>query len=83
MKKPDMKKTLAALNKTLAGLQPKQQAAMRKHLAALANQLDAALAGAFSVGIIWSMVMTLVVIPALYGVVMNKIPTTPNTELQS
>jgi multidrug efflux pump subunit AcrB len=47
------------------------------------SPLWAPLAGAFSVGIIWSMVMTLVVIPALYGVVMNKIPTTPNTELQS
>ena len=47
------------------------------------SPLWAPLAGAFSVGIIWSMVMTLVVIPALYGVVMHKIPTTPNTELQS
>ena len=47
------------------------------------SPLWAPLAGAFSVGIIWSMVMTLVVIPALYGVVMAKVPVTPSTEVQS
>lgn len=47
------------------------------------SPLWAPLAGAFSVGIIWSMVMTLVVIPALYGVVMRNVPATPNPETQS
>jgi len=40
------------------------------------SPLWAPLAGAFSVGIIWSMVMTLVVIPALYTVVMKDAPIT-------
>lgn len=47
------------------------------------SPLWAPLAGAFSVGIIWSMVMTLVVIPALYGVIMSKIPATINSEIPS
>jgi multidrug efflux pump subunit AcrB len=47
------------------------------------SPLWAPLAGAFSVGIIWSMVMTLVVIPALYGVVMRHVPVTPGTEALS
>ena len=47
------------------------------------SPLWAPLAGAFSVGIIWSMVMTLVVIPALYGVVMRHVPVTANSEAQS
>jgi multidrug efflux pump subunit AcrB len=47
------------------------------------SPLWAPLAGAFSVGIIWSMVMTLVVIPALYGVVMRNVPVTANTEALS
>jgi multidrug efflux pump subunit AcrB len=44
------------------------------------SPLWAPLAGAFSVGIIWSMVMTLVVIPALYGVVMNHVPVNSEPE---
>lgn len=47
------------------------------------SPLWAPLAGAFSVGIIWSMVMTLVVIPALYGVVMRNVPVTPSSEVLS
>jgi multidrug efflux pump subunit AcrB len=47
------------------------------------SPLWAPLAGAFSVGIIWSMVMTLVVIPALYGVMMRQVPVTANSEAQS
>ncbi|PTY05672.1 AcrB/AcrD/AcrF family protein [Opitutaceae bacterium EW11] len=47
------------------------------------SPLWAPLAGAFSVGIIWSMVVTLVVIPALYGVVMRAVPAVPKTEGQS
>lgn len=47
------------------------------------SPLWAPLAGAFSVGIIWSMVMTLVVIPAIYGVVMAKVPVTPSSEVFS
>ncbi|HWA26567.1 MAG TPA: efflux RND transporter permease subunit [Lacunisphaera sp.] len=47
------------------------------------SPLWAPLAGAFSVGIIWSMVMTLVVIPALYGVVMQNIPANSESETQS
>jgi len=47
------------------------------------SPLWAPLAGAFSVGIIWSMVMTLVVIPAVYGVVMRQVPVTANSEIQS
>ena len=46
------------------------------------SPLWAPLAGAFSVGIIWSMVMTLVVIPALYTVVMKNAPIT-HSEAQS
>ncbi len=44
------------------------------------SPLWAPLAGAFSVGIIWSMVMTLVVIPSLYGVVMARVPATTDLE---
>ena len=47
------------------------------------SPLWAPLAGAFSVGIIWSMVLTLVVIPALYGVVMQNVPANSETETQS
>lgn len=47
------------------------------------SPLWAPLAGAFSVGIIWSMVMTLVVIPALYGVVMRNAVPTEGSEVQS
>jgi multidrug efflux pump subunit AcrB len=47
------------------------------------SPLWAPLAGAFSVGIIWSMVMTLVVIPALYGVVMRHAVTTTDSEVWS
>jgi multidrug efflux pump subunit AcrB len=48
------------------------------------SPLWAPLAGAFSVGIIWSMVMTLVVIPALYSVVMkNAAVVAANSEVVS
>jgi multidrug efflux pump subunit AcrB len=47
------------------------------------SPLWAPLAGAFSVGIIWSMVMTLVVIPTVYGVVMRQVPVTANSEILS
>jgi multidrug efflux pump subunit AcrB len=48
------------------------------------SPLWAPLAGAFSVGIIWSMVMTLVVIPALYSVVMRNVAATAaNSEVVS
>jgi multidrug efflux pump subunit AcrB len=42
------------------------------------SPLWAPLASVFSVGIIWSMVMTLLVIPAFYAVVMKNVPVTPS-----
>ena len=41
------------------------------------SPLWAPLASVFSVGIIWSMIMTLLVIPAVYASVMNNVPVTP------
>lgn len=41
------------------------------------SPLWAPLASVFSVGIIWSMIMTLLVIPAIYAVVMKKVPVIP------
>jgi len=43
------------------------------------SPLWAPLASVFSVGILWSMVMTLLVIPAFYAVVMKNIPVVKNT----
>jgi len=44
------------------------------------SPLWAPLASVFSVGIIWSMVMTLLVIPAIYAMVMKNVPATPATK---
>jgi len=41
------------------------------------SPLWAPLASVFSVGIIWSMIMTLLVIPAVYASVMKNVPVTP------
>ncbi|PTX98895.1 efflux RND transporter permease subunit [Opitutus sp. ER46] len=47
------------------------------------SPLWAPLAGAFSIGIIWSMGMTLVVIPAMYSVVMRPVAPTDDQESRS